>query len=231
MSFEKPSRKNSTIRTQRAMADLLEKDRISKEEMRAAVDIVLPSLHILGITSGAVEGAPLAAEDVITAVKRLQAVVSPPPATGTSENLRPKRRGLGRNRRPARLPRSRNLIRLLSVYKMKDRAGRVGSSGVAALLRALLAKTDASIHLVGTRSAPKLCYQRFALPNHSNAPQNPPSSSSLRFRISPSRPTCRRHRPGGYMAALSADRVEKPIFSTYSRSDFPLHDIFHLMLR
>ena len=34
--------------------------------------------------------------------------------------------------------------------------------------------------------------------------------------------------PGGYRAAL--DRVEMPIFVTYSGNDFPLHTIYHLAL-
>ena len=37
--------------------------------------------------------------------------------------------------------------------------------------------------------------------------------------------------PGGYRAALSPDRVEAPILSTYSAHDRPLHDTFHLALR
>jgi pimeloyl-ACP methyl ester carboxylesterase len=42
------------------------------------------------------------------------------------------------------------VIRLASVYQMKDRAGRVGASGVRELLEDLLAKNEtARLHLLG----------------------------------------------------------------------------------
>jgi hypothetical protein len=43
----------------------------------------------------------------------------------------------------------RPAIRLASLYLMKDRAGKVGSSGVAELLRGLLQRTTAPVHVVG----------------------------------------------------------------------------------
>ncbi len=94
----------------------------------------------------------------------------------------------------------RPAIRLASLYLMKDRAGKVGSNGVAVLLRDILKRTAAPILLLQ------------------------PAVSHLSFAAT----VPGRDGPGGYRHVL--ERVENPIFSTYTASDFPLHTIYHLAL-
>lgn len=125
----------------------------------------------------------------------------------------------------------RNLLRLFSVYQMKDRAAVVGAHGVAALLRALLdAAPDTRIHAVGHSYG---CKVMLAAVCASPAPARPldsllllqPAISHLCFADT----IAGSGRPGGYRAALK--RVRPPILCTYSNADFPLHALFHLALR
>ena len=123
-----------------------------------------------------------------------------------------------------------DIIKLASLYQMKDRAARVGSTGVATLLRNLLAIPDVSINVFGHSFGAKVVLSAVCAP-----PALPrivdsllllqPAISHLCFAETvPGRPG-----PGGYRSAL--DLVASPIFSTFSGMDFPLHKIFHLALR
>lgn len=122
-------------------------------------------------------------------------------------------------------------VRVFSVYQMKDRAGRVGANGVAALLGDLLA-TGHPVHGVGHSYGCKVLLSALC---GGPAPSRPvesllllePAVSHLCFADTvPGRPG-----PGGYRAALREDHVRQPILSTFSRWDEPLHRIFHLALR
>ena len=136
----------------------------------------------------------------------------------------------------------RHALRLFSLYQMKDRAGAVGFNGVAALLRDLLAiagapgigastAAPARVHAVGHSFGCKVLLSAICA-----APLPRPLASLLLMQPAVSH-LCFADavpdiaKPGGYRDALSADRVLAPIFSTYSRQDFPLHDTFHLALR
>lgn len=125
----------------------------------------------------------------------------------------------------------RNLLRLFSVYQMKDRAAVVGAHGVAALLRALLeAAPDARMHALGHSYGCKVMLSAICAPP---APARPldsllllqPAISHLCFADA----IAGSGRAGGYRAAL--ERVRPPILCTYSGADFPLHALFHLALR
>ena len=123
----------------------------------------------------------------------------------------------------------RNVIRTLTVLKMKDRAGRVGSTGVHELLRDLLAAGGARLHLIGHSYGGKVvlsatCAGTLPRKVHSLLLLQP-AVSHLSF--AETVPTT--SRPGGYRSAL--DRVENPILTTYSAHDFPLTKMFHLALR
>ena len=122
-------------------------------------------------------------------------------------------------------------LRLFSLYQMKDRAGTVGFHGVSALLRELLAIAGPRVHAIGHSFGCKvqlsaLCAQPLPRPVASLLLLEP-AVSHLCFADA----VAGTGQPGGYRAALSAERVTPPIFSTYSRNDGPLHDTFHLAVR
>jgi hypothetical protein len=123
----------------------------------------------------------------------------------------------------------RNVVRFLTVFKMKDRAGRVGSTGVHELLRDLLATGNARLHLIGHSYGAKVvlsatCAESLPRKVHSMLLLQP-AVSHLSFAATVPTTT----RPGGYRRALG--RVENPILTTYSANDFPLTKVFHLALR
>ncbi len=132
----------------------------------------------------------------------------------------------------------RHALCLFSLYQMKDRAGRVGFNGVASLLRDLLGGTGAvstagaaaqtRVHAVGHSFGCKvmlsaICAQPLPRPVASLLLLQP-AISHLCFADK----LAETGQPGGYRAALSAERVTPPIVSTYTRLDKPLHTAFHL---
>jgi hypothetical protein len=139
----------------------------------------------------------------------------------------------------------RNLIRGLTVYQMKDRAGVVGSSGVGPLLRDLLTadeaarkasppgRAEARFHLVGHSYGARVLLNAASRPAGGALPRAVDSMLLLQPAVNhlcfsarlPDPP----HAAGGNRAALEAVRL--PILTTYSEHDVPLHDTFHLALR
>lgn len=123
----------------------------------------------------------------------------------------------------------RNVVRALSMWVMKDRAGVVGAGGVSDLLVDLL-RTDARVHLVGHSFGAKVCLSALCRPAELPRPVSSvlllqPAVSHLCFapRVAGSA------RPGGYAAA--PDRSTNPVLSTFSRHDVPLTRLFHLAAR
>jgi pimeloyl-ACP methyl ester carboxylesterase len=124
----------------------------------------------------------------------------------------------------------RNLIRVATVYTMKDRAGVIGSQSLKPLIQELTALA-AQVRLVGhsfgarvvltalTTARPDLkvrsalllqpAVNQFCLAQTGHVPD-----STL---------------PGGFHAALA--KLQVPLYTTFSAKDFPLHDTFHLSLR
>jgi hypothetical protein len=131
----------------------------------------------------------------------------------------------------------RNLIKPFTVWQMKDRAGKVGSSGVAKLLDALLSATAekdatpaARVHLVGHSFGCKIVMSATCAP--AKLPR--PVESALLFQpaisqyaFAPVVPE--RNVPGGFFKALQ--RIRRPIMATFSTHDGPLTGMFHLALR
>ena len=124
----------------------------------------------------------------------------------------------------------RQIVRVLTVYQMKDRSAKVGKGGVGPLVRDLLATSEARIHLIGHSFGAKVMLA--AISDGPSLPRNvetmlllQPAVNHLCF--AENIPSLRK--PGGYRLAL--DRVNQPILSTYSAEDRLLHDLFHLAIR
>ena len=123
----------------------------------------------------------------------------------------------------------RNAVRAGSVWLMKDRAGTVGSRGVADLLGDVLATSDAQVHLIGHSFGAKVMLSALTARRHPRRPRSmlllQPAVNHLCFATT----VPGTDRVGGYRLALGA--VERPIIVTYSRHDAPLTKWFHLALR
>lgn len=124
----------------------------------------------------------------------------------------------------------RNIVRGLTVYQMKDRAGTVGAHGVGPMLRELLAAGDSRLHLIGHSYGGKVVLSATSFGG--DLPRKvesmlllQPAVSHLCFAETVPGTT----HPGGYRPALA--RVRKPILATFSAHDFPLTKTFHLALR
>lgn len=124
----------------------------------------------------------------------------------------------------------RLIVRGLTVYQMKDRAGTVGAHGVGPLLRDLLGTSAARIHGAGHSYGCRvllsaICYgDTWPRPLHSLLLMQG-ALSHLAFAAD----VAGQARPGGYRRAL--DRVFRPIMCTFSQHDVALHRFFHLILR
>lgn len=124
----------------------------------------------------------------------------------------------------------RDAIRVTTVWTMKDRAGVVGSVGVAPLLTQLLSSSQARLHLIGHSYGCKVLLSALCAP--AALPRKvhsllllQPAVSHLCFAAE----VPKTDHPGGYHDALS--RVVRPILSTFSVHDFALTKVFHLALR
>jgi hypothetical protein len=71
----------------------------------------------------------------------------------------------------------RNILRLLSLYQMKDRAGTVGTNGVADLLRRMLGATGAGMRVCGHSFGAKVMLSALCAPVQSILPFNDRSFS------------------------------------------------------
>lgn len=122
----------------------------------------------------------------------------------------------------------RKVLRLATVQQMKDRAGRVGGNGVAAMLRRLATESKGRIHLVGHSYGAKVVLS--ALCNGPAPSREVDSVLLLQPALSAYAFTDDfQGRRGGYRDAL--DRVRQPIITTRSGNDSPLTKFFHLAVR
>lgn len=127
----------------------------------------------------------------------------------------------------------RDLLRVFTVWRMKDRAGRIGAHGVGTLLRGLLADSAAHatpIHVVGHSFGARVCLSAIAHPPEVDLPR--PVTSALLLQPAVNHlcfaADTGAGRPGGYRGVLA--RVTRPILSTFSGHDIPLTVAFHLAL-
>jgi hypothetical protein len=123
----------------------------------------------------------------------------------------------------------RNAVRGTTVWMMKDRAGTVGAKGVGPLLVDLLAHGQARVHMIGHSYGAKVMLSALCIPP--TLPRNvhavlllQPAVSHLCF--ADAVPV--KNVPGGYRGALA--RVDRAIFSTFSKHDIPLTKTFHLAI-
>lgn len=124
----------------------------------------------------------------------------------------------------------RSIIRPFTVWKMKDRAGVVGSRGVSELLRDLLrAAPAARFHLVGHSYG---CRALLSAVCAADLPR--PVDSALLLQPAVNH-WCFAHDvagegfPGGYVEAT--ERCRLPVCTTFSRNDKELRRMFHLAVR
>ena len=122
----------------------------------------------------------------------------------------------------------RNALRVASVYQMKDRAGVVGSGGVAALLADVLGHAAGPVHLAGHSYGCKVVLSALAAAKSPRPVSSvlllQPAISHLAFATEALAGSA-----GGY-AGVSAS-IERSLLMTYSANDIALHGLFHLALR
>ncbi|WP_250003471.1 hypothetical protein [Actinoplanes sp. M2I2] len=206
--------------------ELTQRDRLDPAESRELAELFLPLLTRDGAETGD-SGRP-DPDDVVRGWLRL-APTGPvadldqlgyyPEGTGGALEAGPETAG-GFSLDP------RQIVRALSVWQMKDRAGVVGEHGVAPMLTQLLA-TGVRVHCVGHSFGAKVVLS--AVVNASGPPVRSalllqPAISYLAF----AGQVPGTDRPGGYRTALQ--RVELPVLSTFSRNDVPLTKFYHLAL-
>ena len=127
------------------------------------------------------------------------------------------------------------IVRVATVWQMKDRAGTVGRIGVGPLLDAVLGfqpsqgETAPRVHLLGHSYGAKVVLSALCDKPKSRKVDSivllQPAISYLCF--SPN--AAGQGKPGGY--ADAPNRSNQPILTTYSKCDQPLTQFFHLALR
>jgi hypothetical protein len=210
---------------------LLEAERISPEDALELARLLAPALR-RGDDGGPDESTASAA-NIVKALVAIQRAEGGQPADDDLEDIGT----VGGGGRAGDIAAAgfldfldpRSAIRLASLYLMKDRAGTVGSKDVAALLREIVKRTPAPVHAVGHSFGGKVMLSAVAAEPKPGRKLTSmlllqPAVSHLSFAAN----VPGRDGPGGYRHVF--DRIEKPIFSTFSASDFPLHTIYHLAL-
>lgn len=214
-----------------ALADSAHLDPPAAQELAALLSTAVGGLND-EIGDPAMDAGPTA-EDLIEGARRLAAVegraapatLAGPPALDENGLPIASLSGITGRLDP------RDLIRLFSLFQMKDRAGRVGATGVATLLRRMMAAApEARFNLLGHSFGAKVMLSAIAAAPALPRPVDTllllqPAISHLAFAAT----VPGRAGPGGYRAVL--ERVAAPVFTTFSAMDMPLHDVFHLALR
>lgn len=125
----------------------------------------------------------------------------------------------------------RNIVRTVTVYQMKDRAGTVGAKGVGPLLREIVdGKPPATrVHLVGHSYGAKVVLSAVCAKDpgiHVNSILLlQPAINGWCFASN----VDNRGYSGGYSKALALTDV--PILTTFTKNDAPLTKFFHLAVR
>jgi hypothetical protein len=126
----------------------------------------------------------------------------------------------------------RDFARTFTVLQMKDRAVRVGGSGVSALLQDVLARSPARTHLLGHSYGCIVMLSALAAAPAAALPRKVDSVLLLQAAVSRycfAAKVPQKDYPGGYRVDLG--RVAQPVLATYSKRDGPLTSLFHLAVR
>jgi hypothetical protein len=127
----------------------------------------------------------------------------------------------------------RNLVRLATVLKMKDRAAKIGARGASPLLRDLLeARNSLRVHLIGHSYGSIVVLSALCYPPGEASPPMVESVLLLQPAVSQwcfAADVAGEGYAGGYRRALQ--QVKRPIFTTFTRQDLPLTKFFHLAAR
>jgi hypothetical protein len=216
-------------RSQR-LTELLARRRLDGTEAREAAALMLSLLPEVDPEEGTRPPAP---DEVLAAWARLDGADAPAPAdpddfgdfAGDPQQPEgdPAAAGFLQNLDP------RNLLRMGSVWLMKDRAGKVGAHGVSPLVQRILQAPGVRLHLIGHSFGARVMLSATAF-----APLPRKVRSMLLLQPAVNRwcfadDVVGTGRAGGYRPVL--DRVELPVLSSMSSHDFPLRQAFHLALR
>jgi hypothetical protein len=125
----------------------------------------------------------------------------------------------------------REILRKVTVFMMKDRAGVVGRGGVGDLLRDILRGSKIKVHLTGHSYGARVILSALAsLKNERNKVASvlllQPAVNAYCFAAHIDE---NEGRAGAYRAAL--DNTEIPVYTTFSERDRALSDFFKLALR
>jgi hypothetical protein len=213
-----------------AAAELVEiidgRTEVTEDVARKAAEILVTGLRGTDPDDGS---QPPAVEEVLTAWAALDGT-APEPAgpddfggVGDAGGEAPRAAGIFDKFDP------RNVLRMGTVWLMKDRAGKVGAHGVSPLVKHVLDQTEARLHLVGHSFGARVVLSSLAA-----APVNRSARSMLLLQPAVNRwcfaeDVIGSGRPGGYRPVL--ERVELPIMTTFSKHDAPLRQAFHLAVR
>jgi hypothetical protein len=127
----------------------------------------------------------------------------------------------------------RDLLRVATVWTMKARAGKVGTVGVGPLVRHILMRSDARLHLIGHSFGARVLLSALASVA-GGLPEGRKAWSMLLLQAAVNRwcfaaEVPGTNQPGGYQPVL--DKVERPVLTTFSSEDVPLTTFFHLAMR
>ncbi len=123
----------------------------------------------------------------------------------------------------------RNILRMGTVWLMKDRAGKVGAHGVGPLVKHVLDETEARLHLVGHSFGARVVLSSLAIATVKRQARSMLLLQPAVNRWCFAKDVIGVGRPGGYRSVL--ERVELPIMTTLSKHDVPLRQAFHLAVR
>ncbi len=123
----------------------------------------------------------------------------------------------------------RGLLRIASVWKMKARAGAVGTHGVGPLVEHILRHSDVRLHLIGHSFGARVVLSALTA---SSAERKAHAMLLLqpavnRWCFAPSIENT--GRSGGYRTVPA--KLERPLLTTFSAHDEPLTKFFHLAMR
>jgi hypothetical protein len=195
-------------------------DRAGAEAVARSVAHAVPSDDVTGEESPADADVVFAAWSAAAVEERLAPVRKKIGTAGPSRTHQPEA--------AARFWDPRDLVRLVSVWTMKDRAGQVGRGDAATFLDELTGATSAPVHLVGHSYGARLLLSAMVA-RHGREPV----TSMLLLQPAVNHLCFATHLPGGgtggYRAAL--EDVKQPLLTTYSEHDRALTKHFHRALR